>query len=82
MITCFECGAEFSEVPPDFIHYDRYHDRWVTPAEEDDTCLLPDSGTCKPCQDQIEATRDIYGGRGTENIERRTIEDEMWVWER
>ena len=80
-VDCTECEQTFAIQPADFIRYDRWRDRWVTASEEDGT-VLPLHGVCGPCQRAIEASRDVYGGRGHERVEQRTIEDEQYVWER
>lgn len=80
-LICLGCERAFAVQPTDFLRYDRWSDRWLTAAEEDGT-VLPDDGYCKPCQDETEASRPVYGGRDTDLIEQRTIEDERFVWDR
>jgi hypothetical protein len=75
-VTCYDCGTTWTGLPSRFI-YDDPGSGW-----RQDPLNQEVGGHCRPCADEIEASRDIYGGRGTERIEQRDIEDEMFIWDR
>lgn len=73
---CMQCDGQWVGIPFGFI-YDDPAAGW-----RQDHLNQEITGYCQPCADGIEANRDVYGGRGTDRIEQRTIEDERYVWDR
>lgn len=73
-IECMDCGARWYDIPSGFV-YDDPGAGW-----HQDPYGQIVIGHCAACVNEIEAGRDVYGGRGTDRIEQRTIEDETWVW--
>jgi len=76
VVTCIDCDTTWTGIPSRFV-YDDPGAGW-----RQDPYGQYVYGHCRPCADEIEATRDIYGGRGTERIEQRVMEDEQYVWDR
>jgi hypothetical protein len=73
-VTCFECNSLWISIPRGFI-YDDPGAGW-----RQDPYGQFISGYCQPCADGI-ATAD-HEDHVNGNWERRTIEDEMYVWTR
>jgi hypothetical protein len=73
---CRTCGGQWVGIPSGFI-YDDPMAGW-----HQDHLNQEIDGYCKPCADGVEASRPVYGGRDSWQIEQRTIEDETYIWDR
>lgn len=74
---CMECGKSFQTMPTGFV-YDDPASGWNQNIT--DPRNFPISGYCAPCADALATANHQEYVNG--NWERRTLEDEFYIWDR